>query len=196
MWGETNLLPHELRGSNLMGEPVDLSRDVVFRLLSNPRRRYVLYYLREHGGEARLEEVTRSLAAWETDKSPEELGDDDEKRVYVSLYQTHVPKLEEHGVVEYDSDSTVIKLTDAADQIDRYLTVERSAVPWQAAYIALASLAVVVTVLTTVDVGPLAGVDQALVTGVVVAGFVLLVTAQVVYDTYLDRSVPEELRPD
>lgn len=196
MWGEINLLPYERGGSSLMRESVDLSKDAVFRLLSNPRRRYVLYYLREQGGQARLEELTRSLAAWETDKSPAELEDADEKRVYVSLYQTHVPKLEEHGVVEYDTDSTVVSLTDAASQIDQYLTVDRSALPWQAAYVVLATLAVVVTALVSLEVGPFAGVDPALVAGGVAVGFVALVIGQVLYDRYIDQSIPEELEPD
>jgi hypothetical protein len=179
-----------------MAESAELSRDAVFRLLSNPRRRYVLYFLRRNGGEARLEELTQSLAAWETGKDPEVLDDDDRKRVYVSLYQTHVPKLEEHGVVEYDTDSTVLTLTDTADQVDRYLTVDGSAVPWQRLYLSLAAVAAAVTALAVTDVGPFGVVAEPALTGVVVAAFVLLALAQYLYDTYSDRPLPEELRPD
>ncbi len=177
-------------------EDQDLSRDVVFQLLSSPRRRFVLYYLREHGGETELEDLTRALAAWETGKPAADLGDDDEKRVYVSLYQTHVPKLEENGIVEYDADSTTVSLTDAADQVDRYLTVQDSPVPWQTVYLAVAAVALVLTAVVTYGVGPFAQVNHAVVTGVVVASFALLAVSQFVYDNYLDRSIPEELEPE
>lgn len=197
VWEETKSLSYGWSVSGLMSrEAQDLSRDVVFQLLSSPRRRFVLYYLREHGGETELEDLTRALAAWETDKPVEELGDDDEKRVYVSLYQTHIPKLEENGIVEYDGDTTRVSLTDAADQVDRYLTVRESSVPWQTVYLSFAGVALALTGLVTYGVGPFSTLNHAVVSMVVVVSFALLAVGQFVYDNYLDRSIPEEVVPE
>ncbi len=197
VWEETKPLSYGWSVSGPMApEAQDLSRDVVFQLLSSPRRRFVLYYLREHGGETELEDITRALAAWETGKPAEDLGDDDEKRVYVSLYQTHIPKLEENGIVEYDPDTTRVSLTDAADQVDRYLTVRESPVPWQTVYLTVAVAALALTGLVTYGVGPFADLNHAVLSAVVVTSFSLLAIGQFVYDNYLDRSIPEELEPE
>lgn len=177
-------------------EAQELPRDVVFQLLSSPRRRYVLYYLRKHGGEAELEDLTRSLAAWETDKSLDELLDSDQKRVYVSLYQTHIPKLEENGIVEYDADTTEVSLTAAADQIDRYLTVQDSSVPWQVVYLAVAAVTLTLTWLVTYGVGPFESVNHAVLSAVVVSSFSLLAVGQYVHANYIARPIPAELDPE
>jgi DNA-binding transcriptional ArsR family regulator len=42
----------------------DLSQDVIFDILSSPRRRYVLYYLRKEGGPIDLTQLAERVAAW------------------------------------------------------------------------------------------------------------------------------------
>ena len=42
--------------------------------------------------------------------------------MYVSLYQTHIPKLDSVGLVEYDQENGDVALTDRAHQIDAYLS--------------------------------------------------------------------------
>ena len=84
-----------------------LSRDEVYDILSNARRRFVIYFLRDRREPVELSELSDRVAAWENDVPVEELTDQQVKRVYVSLYQTHIPKLEDTGIVEYDSDSGV-----------------------------------------------------------------------------------------
>jgi len=115
-----------------------LSRDQVFDILSSPRRRYVLYYLREYGGPVELTALAEKLAAWENDTTVEELPAQARKRVYVSLYQTHVPKLEESGLIEYDSDSGELALADDDSQVDPYLGKQTPERPWYVYYLAVA----------------------------------------------------------
>ena len=102
--------------------PSGASPDTVFEILSNRRRRLVLYYLREHGGMATMNELSENIAALENDVPVADLTSQQRKRVYVSLYQTHLTKLEETGMIEYDRDEGEVRLTDRADEVDRKST--------------------------------------------------------------------------
>jgi len=99
----------------------EISQDEVFDLLSNPRRRFVINYLLREDRPVSIQELSRELATWEFEVDPEELTDQQEKRIYVALYQTHVPKLEDVGVIEYDSDTSLVELTDQATQLQPYV---------------------------------------------------------------------------
>src|SRR6056297_1412574 len=94
------------------------SLDTIFDLLSNPRRRFVLHYLKRVEEPVQLTELAAQIAAKENDVPVDELTSQQRKRAYVSLYQTHVPKLEEVGVVTYDADTGNVALTERADEID------------------------------------------------------------------------------
>ncbi|WP_232702097.1 DUF7344 domain-containing protein [Halobacterium wangiae] len=116
-----------------------LSQGEVYDLLSNARRRYVISYLRDRDEPVELTDLSRAVAAWENDTSVEELSDQQTKRVYVSLYQTHVPKLDDSGLVDYDQESGEIRLTSSVNELDTYLPAEEEAgVPWQLVYMAIA----------------------------------------------------------
>lgn len=73
----------------------------VFQALRNRRRRYVLYYLRDHE-QAQLDDLAIQLAAWEQDIPPDEVSSEDIETVATDLVHTHLPKLEEYGLVDYD----------------------------------------------------------------------------------------------
>jgi len=148
-----------------------LSRDQVFDILSSPRRRYVLYYLREYGGPVELTDLAEKLAAWENDTTVEELPPQARKRVYVSLYQTHVPKLQEAGLIEYDSDSGELWLAEANSVVDPYIGDGETERPWYLYYLALAlsSGVLLLTVLAGVVQLPLSAT-----VGVVFGAFLLL----------------------
>lgn len=87
-----------------------LGQDEAYELLSNARRRFVISYLRSQDGRVPLNELSQSLAAWENDIPVDELGDQQIKRIYVSLYQTHLPKLEEAGLIEYDRENSTLEI--------------------------------------------------------------------------------------
>lgn len=109
-------------------EPVEdserLSKDVVFELLTSPRRRAVICYLKSIGGEATRGELAEHLAAAEHGIDPEEVSAQQRKRLYISLYQVHLPRMAEAEVIEYDEDRGTIELTDKADQLVPYILLD------------------------------------------------------------------------
>lgn len=121
-------------------QSADMSPDLVFEILSNTRRRMVLYYLRQQGGPVSVQELAGEIAAIENDVSVDELTRQQRKRVYVSLYQTHLPKLEDTGIIQYDDDGEEVQLTDRAHEMDSYLTPTSTSDPsWQKYYLFLAA---------------------------------------------------------
>lgn len=94
-----------------------LTTDELFDVLSSARRRYLLYYLWRRDGTARLQDIAADIAAREEETTAEAVEKEEQNRVYISLYQTHVPKLEDVGLVEYESESQTVRLTDRADEI-------------------------------------------------------------------------------
>jgi hypothetical protein len=128
------------------------SLDTIFDLLSNPRRRFVLHYLKRVEEPVQLTELAAHIAAKENDVPIDELTSQQRKRAYVSLYQTHVPKLEDVGVVTYDADTGNVALTERAADIDETLDRDEAEVPWQWLY-----LGVAVTGLVAILLAPFAG---------------------------------------
>jgi hypothetical protein len=110
-----------------LSETVD-SRDELFALLSNQRRRDVLVYLDEHHRTTTLGELAVQLAAWENDTTRAAVTSAERQRVYVPLYQAHLPKLAAYGAIEYDQSRGTIERTDRADRFDTYLRAPNTSV--------------------------------------------------------------------
>jgi len=114
----------------------EITKDEVFEVLSSSRRRLILYNLHRRGGKAVLRDLARDTAEAESD---DDVDDDVVKRFYISLYQTHVPKLEEVGLVRYDSDTKTVSLTDRIEEVEAVLNAESEPErPWALYYGALA----------------------------------------------------------
>lgn len=172
----------------------EIAHDAIFDVLSSPRRRYVLYYLRRHGPTDILD-LTAEVAAWEYGCDVDDLTSQQRKRVYVSLYQTHVPKMDGLGIVDYDQDSGMIQLTDRADEIGRYLTTRPADhSSWQRAYLLMAALGVVLFTLVVTDWTVFARVPDSVAAFVIVAGFGLLATAHYVHQRRVEDRLPAELQ--
>jgi len=104
-------------------------KDEVYDLLSNHRRRYVVHYCKRENGSATLSDLAEQVAAWEQDKALSEVTSAERKRVYTSLQQTHLDRMAEAGIVEFDGDE--IELTEKARELDVYLDiVPSSSIPW------------------------------------------------------------------
>ncbi|NIC01034.1 hypothetical protein [Halobacterium sp. R2-5] len=99
--------------SNVSDRPsIDLETDEVYRILSARRRRLVLLQLANLEAEkVTLEELARAVAAKETGAAAFDIPSDAYKAAYVSLHQSHAPVLDEHDIVEWDSDHGVLRLT-------------------------------------------------------------------------------------
>jgi hypothetical protein len=85
-----------------------LSPDLAFKLLSSSRRRDLIRCLDGLDATVDLRELSEQVAAVENGTSPSSLAYDQRKRVYVSLRQTHLPKLSNAGIVDYDPDRSTI----------------------------------------------------------------------------------------
>ncbi|QSG03029.1 DUF7344 domain-containing protein [Natranaeroarchaeum sulfidigenes] len=120
-------------------EPSQLPLDIVFEILKNRRRRRVLHHLKEQeDGSIDLGSLAEHVAALENDKSVAALTSGERKRVYVGLYQCHLPKMNDAGVVDFDRNRGTIELGETADQLDEYLgidTEERR--PWPQYYLGI-----------------------------------------------------------
>lgn len=82
----------------------------VFGALIHPRRRYVLYYLRDCNG-AQIDDLAVQITAWERDIRIEDVPPETSERVHAELVQSHLPKLEDYGFVEYDRRSNAVHYT-------------------------------------------------------------------------------------
>ncbi|WP_224271126.1 DUF7344 domain-containing protein [Haloprofundus salinisoli] len=80
--------------------------DVVFDLLKNDRRRMVMALLAEEVESVTIGDIARTIAAAEAEETP--APEKVYKSVYVSLQQTHLPKLAENGVIEYNQSTGTV----------------------------------------------------------------------------------------
>lgn len=111
---------------SLSQEGDSLSEDEIFNLLSSARRRSVLRRLLGDDEPVELQELADEIAAEENDKAVGELTDRERKRVYVSLYQTHVPTMADAGVLDYEPESGSIVPRGRVAQLQGYLTPEET----------------------------------------------------------------------
>lgn len=101
----------------------------VYELLSNPRRRELLRRLPVDEWVG-LHELSTQVAAAETDTDPENVPRAVRETVYVSLYQTHVPRLCDLGVMEFDAERRRVRLVDRRG-VELYMDrVTRHGVTW------------------------------------------------------------------
>lgn len=155
-----------------------LTQDVVFDVLSSARRRYVLHLLKTEG-PMELTELAEHVAAQENDTTVEDLTKQQRKRVYVSLYQTHVPKLEDAGLVEYDQETSYVELRARAADIDRYLGEDERRFPWQYVYLALAAAGLGLVLLSNANVWIFDALTQGAVAITLVVGLLLVAAIHV-----------------
>jgi len=115
-----------------------ITHDDCFDLLSNHRRRYALYYLQQNGDGATLGELADYVAAWENDIEADAVSYDERKRVYTSLQQVHLPRMDEMDVVEFDDREGRVRIGPAAEDIDVYLeVVQGDDTRWSSFYFSL-----------------------------------------------------------
>lgn len=154
-----------------MGDTDPLSLDVMFELLKNKRRRDLLRYLEEQDDVVTMSDLAEHVAAIENDIPEAQLSSQQRKRVYVALYQCHLPILDRADVVNFNKARGLIERTPRADQLRPYL--EQSPYrsdPWPRVYLTLGIVSVVG--FSTVSVG--GGASWMLTSTVMFFVFVLL----------------------
>ncbi|MFC4438393.1 MULTISPECIES: DUF7344 domain-containing protein [Natrialbaceae] len=101
------------RGSKPITDRTAPSLDLVFDLLSNRQRRYVLYYLYEQpDGVATVDELTDHVVALEhrtASSEGEDASDVHRETIRTELQHVHLPKLADAGMVEHDQRSDTVR---------------------------------------------------------------------------------------
>lgn len=110
---ETNVIP-------------SLGPDRIFEVLKNQRRRRTLHYLSEHDSPVTIGSLAEHIAALENDTTQAALTSRERKRVYVGLYQCHLPKMDDTGAIEFNKARGTIALGPTSEQFEPYLEIESS----------------------------------------------------------------------
>ena len=149
-----------------------LTEDDLFKLLSNERRRHILYTLLEEDGPLDIGSLSQEIAAYEDGTTYEKVTSKDRKRVYTALQQSHLPKMDRTGVLEFDRDRGTIEPTAALEDVRVYLDAVRGRdIPWSEYYLGLTVLSAVVLGASLLAVFPFTAIDPHVVTLAVVASF-------------------------
>ncbi|WP_115864724.1 DUF7344 domain-containing protein [Halorussus litoreus] len=149
-----------------------LSEDLIFDVLKNRRRRYTLHYLKQQDRPVELSELAEQVAAWENDTTVEGLSANERKSVYTSLYQTHLPKLADAGIVDYNQNRGVVELSGNAAQLEGYLQPQDE-FPWIRYYLGLALVSAVLVVGDLLGIPPFEAIPDQIWGVLIVAAFAL-----------------------
>ena len=146
--------PDDDGGDAEMDAPLPL--DQVFGILKNQRRRRVLRMLREADGTTTLSDLAEQIAAWENDKEIKQISSSERKRVYVGLYQCHLPKMDDMGVIDFNKPRGTVVLGDNMEVMYNYLeTATADTEPDWHRYSTFLSVGGAVTLSTALLVNPM-----------------------------------------
>ena len=160
----------------------DIDEREIHDILRNWRRRMVIKELKSSAGSMTLRELAETLAASESGESPPPRNV--RNSVYNSLHQTHLPKLDDAGVVSYDTDRKTVSLQSQARDVGLYMeVVTQYGITWATFYRRLMTLALLTLVGAEVGVPVLASAPPLLLIGV----FLIAVTASGLYQLWSDR---------
>lgn len=150
----------------------DISIGVVFDILRNERRRLVLRHLDEQGDDVTLGELAEKLAAIENDKPKSQISSQERKRLYVGLYQCHLPRMDDAGAIDFDRDRGVVKRSEQTDSFIDHLPktdTETQDTRWPLYYLGIGASAIVLFLADIAGLLPVAAATQLLFLGVVSA---------------------------
>lgn len=181
----TNLrnLPAEVRQLLKERSPDDeMSLDEIFELLKNRRRRDVIAYLRDGAnGRATLSDLAEYIAAKENEIEIRELSSDQRKRVYIGLYQCHLPKMDEMGVIDFENNRGTVELNPTVEQLEPYLQRSAEQPSHQSPVFELLLTGIVLLALATalIGIGPIASLPPVAWAAMSTAALIVVAAYQV-----------------
>jgi len=133
-----------------------ITREEIFEVLSNARRRCIVHFLKtQEDRRIELCEIVDYVAAWEADTSIDDLDSGRRKSVYSAVRQTHLQKLEDAGLIEYDHMRGSVELTDALREAQLYLEyVPGDDIPWSEYYLGLSVVSATLVVVSWLGIYP------------------------------------------
>jgi len=123
----SNLMVDEREGQSKSAEAADadetpwLADDQFYRALASTRRRRLLSFVIEHS-DSTVDELATVLAGWETTETGTMATDEDHNRITLELVHSHLPLLEDLGLVEYDADTGVVRVDDVDAAVEDLIT--------------------------------------------------------------------------
>lgn len=149
----------------------ETEKDLIFDLLGNPRRRHLVQALHAHEGSvATVTKITDEVAALEYEVAVTEVSQAQRKRVYVSLYQTHLPKLEDAGILRLDRKKGTIQLTGNVETLGSYTDVPTRVFPLYYVYFLSGILSALFLTAVVLDFPLFAAIPDPIAGFVVLAG--------------------------
>lgn len=132
-----------------------LTEDELFEILSNRRRRHILHQLIRERDTLDIGTLSKEIAAWEDGLELHEVSSSDRKRVYTALHQSHLPKMDKAGVIDFDRDRGTVEPTPALEDIEIYMAVVHGReIPWSNYYLGLTGLSGLLLVAASFSFGP------------------------------------------
>lgn len=110
-----------------------LSSDEIFHILQTNRRRDTIRYLLDADGPVKMRDIAEYVAARENDTTVEELTSTERQRAYIPLYQSHLPKLDEEGIIEYNQSRGIVRPTEQLEIFKPYIEATENG-PTELAY--------------------------------------------------------------
>jgi len=177
------------------GEPAtEVSEDDLFEVLSNQCRRFAVHLLkREEADRIAIGDMAEQIAAWENGIDTADITGNERKRVYTALQQSHLPKMDDAGVVNFNKDRGVIEPTPALQNIDLYMdVVEGKEIPWSAYYIGLSGVAAALTGAVWLNAWPFVLLPDMAWTAAIVVAFAFSALTHKYYTPEMKVGEPEE----
>jgi hypothetical protein len=164
------------------GSDSSLDPEDVHEVLRNDRRRRTLKYLKQRIEPVPLRDLSERVAELEADASPAPRNL--RQSVYNSLHQTHLPKLDDYGIVDYERDRKVVSLEARAKDIDVYMGISTPVgVTWATYYRSVGVAGLLAVVLSEVG-APLVSALEPLVFATV---FLFLLAASAAFQLWTRR---------
>lgn len=133
----------------------ELSQQKLYQLLSNQRRRFTIHYLQQHEQETDLSTLAETIARWEAGVDAETITHRQRKSVYTSLQQSHLPKLDDAGIVDFNRRASVVAPTDQLQTISIYTEVVSDRdIAWSKYYLTLSGMMLLVVAAAQFNLGP------------------------------------------
>ncbi|MFB6079794.1 MAG: ArsR family transcriptional regulator [Haloferacaceae archaeon] len=99
-----------------------LSESDAFHILGNDRRRELIATIADRPDGVVVSDLAEEIARREQDGGNGDPTRDLYKSVYVSLQQTHLPKLADEGVIRYDPETNRVEPGPRLDEVTVYVT--------------------------------------------------------------------------
>ncbi|AFK22210.1 hypothetical protein [Pyrococcus sp. ST04] len=109
-------------------------------ILGNDRRFMVVEFLRKNNNTAEISQLVDYIAKMEGNESRRH-----RKSIYVSLVQTHLPKMEREGIIKVERGR--IMLVNVPKEVDKYIDIEKSSSMWPIIYACFSCIGLIFSLL-------------------------------------------------